>query len=299
MDRIYNKILYEYENTITRINRLSIKLMRQPTVIGMSETIHTIKDRRASIARFGDGEFDIIFGRAQGFQGKNGELGNRLRKILKCNGKSDRFLVGIPDCFGGLNQFTEPAQCHWRIRLDKERIKWVRCLNTKYPYYQAQITRFYFDWADKSQCIKWYNGLRDIWNGENILLVEGELSRVGVGNDLFDNAALVRRILCPAKNAFDYYDKILKTICEYANEKDLILMALGPTATVLAYDLFQEGYWAVDAGHIDLEYEWMKRGVKEKISIAGKYVNEVKNGNIVSEISDKQYCKEIIAKIGC
>lgn len=298
MGRIRNKLLYEKEKALTRINRFSVHFMSQPTVIGMSDTILAIKERRASIARYGDGEFDIILGRTEGFQKKDLELSKRLRGILTKNDLSERFLVAVPDCFGDLSQFNEKAQFHWRIRLDKERIKWVRCLNTKAPYYQAQITRFYFDWADKSQCNDWYTGLKSIWNHEDVLLVEGELSRVGVGNDLFDNAATVRRILCPAENAFDCYEEILETICKHAKPSDLIFMALGPTATVLAYDLFQRGYWAVDAGHIDLEYEWMKLGATEKVKISGKYVNEVKNGNMVDAIQDEEMLSQVVAKVG-
>lgn len=298
MGRIRNKLLYEKEKALTRINRFSVHFMRQPTVLSMSETIAAVKKRRASIARFGDGEFDIIFGRAQGFQNRNKELSKRLREVLKKNHISDRFLVALPDCFGDLSQFREAAQIHWRIRLDKERIKWVRCLNTKAPYYQAQITRFYFDWADKSKCNDWYMGLKNIWDKENVLMVEGELSRVGVGNDLFDNAKSVRRILCPAENAFERYDNILEAICRHAKRTDLIFMALGPTATVLAYDLFLKGYWAVDAGHIDVEYEWMKVGAQEKIKIAGKYVNEVKDGNIVEQSDDKLFLSQVIERVG-
>ena len=298
MGRIRNKILYEKEKALTWINHLSMYWMHQPRVFGMSDTILAIKERRASIARYGDGEFDIIFGRTQGFQKKDLELSKRLREILTKNDLSERFLVAIPDCFGDLSQFREAAQVHWRIRLDKERIKWVRCLNTKAPYYQAQITRFYFDWTDKSKCNDWYTGLKGIWDNEDVLLVEGELSRVGVGNDLFDNAASVRRIHCPAENAFDYYEEILETICNNAKPSDLIFMALGPTATVLAYDLFQRGYWAIDAGHIDLEYEWMKLGTTEKVKISGKYVNEVKNGNMVDSIPDKEMLSQVVAKVG-
>lgn len=298
MGKIKNKLLYEKEKTYTRINSLSVHLMRQPTVIGMSETISTIKNRRASIARYGDGEFDIIFGRTEGFQKKDLELSKRLRMVLKKNSISNRFLVAIPDCFGDLSQFHEKAQIHWKIRLDKERIKWVRCLNTKAPYYQAQITRFYFDWADKSKCKDWYAGLKNIWDHEDVLLVEGEFSRVGVGNDLFDNASSVRRILCPAENAFDCYDEILETICNHAKPSDLIFMALGPTATVLSYDLFQRGYWAVDVGHIDLEYEWMKLGTTEKVKIEGKYVNEVKDGTMVEVVQDEEMLSQVVAKVG-
>ena len=299
MGLIINKFLYEKEKFLARINASSIRWMRQPTIIGMDETICAIRDRHASIARFGDGEFDIIFGRTVGFQDQNAGLAKRLKEILLKNDLSERFLVALPDCFGQLDQFTDKAQFHWRIRLDKERIKWVRCLNTSAPYYQAQITRFYYDWADKSNCQRWFNELKSIWDEKNVLLVEGSLSRVGVGNDLFDNATSVRRILCPAENAYSKYDEILNAIIEQADSEDLIIMALGPTATVLAYDLFLKGYWAFDAGHLDLEYEWMKRGVTEKIAIDGKYVNEVKGGNDVEGIFDEDYRKQIIARVGC
>ena len=273
--------------------------MRQPTIIGMDDTIRAIGERHASIARFGDGEFDIIFGRTEGYQNKNFALAHRLREILIKNSLSDKFLVALPDCFGKLDQFIDKAQFHWKRRLDKERIKWVRCLNTSAPYYQAQITRFYFDWADKSNCQRWFRALKSIWDKKNVLLVEGALSRVGVGNDLFDNAMSVRRILCPSENAYSKYDEILKVIIDHASSDDLIIMALGPTATVLAYDLFLKGYWAFDAGHLDLEYEWMKRGVTEKTVIDGKYVNEVKGGNEVENIFDEEYSKQIIARVGC
>lgn len=298
MSVILNKLLYETEKLNTRIQQSSRRWMRQPEVIGMSETISAIKNRRASIARYGDGEFDMIFGRNQGFQPENNLLGLRLRAILKENARSDRFLVALPDCFGSLDHFTPAAQLHWQLRLDKERIKWVQLLNTKAPYYQAQITRFYFDWADKSQCRNWFNGLKAIWENENVLLVEGEKSRVGVGNDLFDNARSVRRLLCPAENAFSRYDDILNEVKNAAAKTDLILLALGPTATVLAYDLFNAGYWAFDAGHIDLEYEWMRLGATEKVRIAGKYVNEVSGGNQVADIEDTLYNSQIIGRIG-
>lgn len=298
MGIIRNKLIYEKEKMVTRFNQGSRKWMRQPTVIGMSQTIAAIKERRASIARYGDGEFDIIFGRTEGYQKKDMALSARLREILKKNDVSDRFLVALPDCFGSLEQFTPPAQFHWQRRLDAERVKWVRMLNTKAPYYQAQITRFYFDWADKSQCPGWYAGLKAIWDNENVLMVEGDKSRVGVGNDLFDNARSVRRLLCPSENAFDRYDEILAAIKAEAKPDDLIFMALGPTATLLAWDLFQAGFWAVDAGHIDLEYEWMRLGATEKVKVAGKYVNEVAGGDQVEDLTDGAYASQIVGRVG-
>lgn len=294
------KTIYDfYEIARYEINEKLIKKIYNPPIItSISETINAIISRRASIARYGDGEFDIIFGRTEGFQRRDLLLSSRLKAILKKNHESDRFLVALPDCFADLSQFIPEAQIHWQLRLNKERWRWYRLLDRRYPYYHAQISRFYHDWADKSQSSRWAEMLKRIWEKRSVLVVEGEKTRMGVGNDLFDSAASIRRILCPAENAFDHYDNILNTVCQYATPDDLILMALGPTATVLAYDLFYRGYQAVDIGHVDLEYEWMKLGTTEKVIIPGRYVNEVKGGDIVSDDGINQtYYKQIIYSV--
>ena len=69
----------------------------------------------------------------------------------------------------------------------------------------------------------------------------------------------------------------------------LILFALGPTATVLAFDLAKEGYQALDMGHFDIEYEWYKRNAKKQEKIANKYTNEVSGGNVTTNVYDKKY----------
>jgi hypothetical protein len=82
------------------------------------------------------------------------------------------------------------------------------------------------------------------------------------------------------------------------NKNILILIALGPTATVLSYDLSRLGYQAIDIGHIDIEYEWFLKNATKKIKIKNKYVNEVDNGlNNFTSIKDRVYYKQIIKKI--
>ena len=96
-----------------------------------------------------------------------------------------------------------------------------------------------------------------MFEGEELLIVEGATSHSGVGNDLFDGAKSIKRIICPSHNAFDKIQEIKEEILEHS-EGRLILLMLGPTAKVLAYQLSQLGYRALDLGHIDSEYEWMK-----------------------------------------
>lgn len=58
------------------------------------------------------------------------------------------------------------------------------------------------------------------------------------------------------------------------------------TATALSYDLTKDGYQAIDIGHIDLEYMWMKMGAKTQCAIPGKYVNEVPFGDVVEQVDN-------------
>ena len=139
--------------------------------------------------------------------------------------------------------------------------------------------------------------MKQIWQDKDIVIVEGKLSRLGVGNDLFDNVKSLKRILCPAENAFDKYDEIFAECLKQPKEK-LFLLALGPTATVLAYDLCNKGYQALDVGHIDICYEWKLRGAIGKIAIPGKYVNEVPDGrDNIEDCTDENYLNSIITKI--
>lgn len=265
-----------------------------PVIKGKEETLSRIIRDKCSIARLGDGEFGLIFGKGLGFQKCEKELSDRLAAVLRAN-DSDRMLIGISEWifYSDFGKYPE-------YRVQNLR----RILNLLVPgktYYSADISRFYKSTPDGSEALNQISLLKQIWNGRNVTIIEGEKSRMGVGNDLFDNVKSIKRILCPAENAFSSYGEIYQAALEKAPKEDLILIALGPTATVLAYDLFLAGYQAIDIGHADISYEWYLRGVKDpngRVAIAGKYVYEAANGREVDDIDDADYAGQIIAKIG-
>ena len=240
------------------------------------ETIEKIVNEGCSITRYGDGEFDMICGTGMNYQKYDEELAKKLEEVL--NSSEDKLLVGINNI------------------IDLE-FKLLKLLSKNKQYYSSNISRFYIDYKDKGFVKEYVRKLRQIWNKKDIIIVEGEQSRLGVGNDLFNNAASIQRIICPSENAFACYGSILAEVKKVKKDR-LILLALGPTATVLAYDLYKAGYIAIDIGHVDIEYEWFLRKATEKIRIENKYVTEVKDGrsNII-DIKDEKYYKEIIAKI--
>ena len=71
------------------------------------------------------------------------------------------------------------------------------------------------------------------------------------------------------------------------------MIALGPAATVLSYDLAKAGYHALDIGHLDIEYEWFLRKATKKINIEDKWVNEVPGNTITENFYDEDYFNQI------
>ena len=74
----------------------------------------------------------------------------------------------------------------------------------------------------------------------------------------------------------------------------LILLMLGPTAKIMAADLAFEGYWAVDIGHIDSEYEWYRMGAAYKIKLKNKHTAEFNFDRDIELQDDDAYAAEIV-----
>ena len=260
-------------------------------------TINKIIKNNSSISRFGDGEFRLIFGKSIHFQKYNNILAKRLVEIINCN--ENNLLVGInlPYQRNILKLFKKKVLRYYQRFIYKYRIKLAKIINKQKLYYSATISRFYIDYENNKRIKNYIKKLKLIWDKKEVLIIEGVKSRLGIGNDLFDNIKSIKRIICPVRNSFDVYDKIIKETLKISKKK-LILIALGPTATILAYDLYKLGYQAIDIGHIDIEYEWYLRKAKKKIRIENKYVGEVINGSKnIKEIKDKNYYSQIISVI--
>lgn len=274
-------------------NKLAKKIITVK-VKSIDESIDQLINSNMSLSRFGDGELVIMNGGNIGFQDSTDELKMRLASIIKF--EHENFMVAIPGTLKEIDlNFTEYARSYWENNLKFARVSWIKHIKLKKEYHNALLTRFYMDYNSKVNSQIWISKLKKIWRGKDIVIIEGTQSRLGVGNDLFLDSKSVRRILAPSKNSFSKYTEILSAVETNVDKSNLILIALGPTATVLAYDLFRLGYRALDIGHIDIEYEWFLKGVKEKINISNKYVNEARNGGDVEECNDSNYMNEVLS----
>lgn len=270
------------------------RLTKTPEVASVDETIEMLIKNECSIARFGDGEIKLVAGRDISFQDATPLAVSKLREVLSSD--TDNMLVGIADIFGDRSRYNEKANEYWRKHLHRFRKIWYKYIIKGKKYYNASMTRQYIALNDRSQGAEIYNSMKKIWEGKDIIFIEGEKSRMGVGNDLFDGAKSIKRIIGPATQAFSKYNEILS----FAQKQDkdvLFLIALGPAATGLAFDLHMKGYQAVDIGHIDVEYEWLLMGVEEKTALKNKMVFEAYGNSVVEDCLDKTYESQIIARI--
>lgn len=271
-------------------------------ILTPQQTIEYIEQQHCSIARFGDGEFDMILSpdKCIGFQNNSQMLVKRLKEVL--GSQDPNLLVCIPYTLNNLwgrTQFSRNFWFYWCQR-DNQR-KRVNDLIHSYHgadkiYGDAQISRPYIAWKTKKNADIMFPRLKGLWAGKDIIIVEGVKTRLGVGNDLFTGAKSIKRILGPATNAFDHLDEILAKI-EEVHTNELIIMALGPTATILAAELSAKGIQAIDIGHVDIEYEWYLCGAKKHDLIPGKFTNEAAQGSNVDDCDDEWYNSQIVAWI--
>lgn len=265
-------------------------------LLNTEASLNLLNKNDFSISRFGDGEFDLINGKCLKFQKYDEHLSLRLKEILAIKEENQNLKICIPCAYNYLKDFNKKSQLFWIMYFKNNRKQLYSLLDKEYQYLDSQITRIYINRKNIRQSEKYFQSWKKIWNGKDLLIVEGEKNRFGVGNDLFANARTVLRILCPAENAFEKYEKIFQTIRDNAKDK-MVLIVLGPTATVLAYDLAKCGIRALDIGNMDMEYEWFLRKASEKVKIEGKYSIEVNDGTVVKDSDDSEYIGQILCTI--
>jgi glycosyltransferase family protein len=237
------------------------------------ETVNKIVYEGMSLSRYGDGEFKWMSGKQHySFQDYSEELGNALNRVLCTH--IDKLLIGIPLGMIDSRKCNIYARMYWKIIQYKYFTPIMKHLDLGRVYSNASITRPYIDYRDREYSRKCFENLKRIWNKRDIVIVEGEKTKLGIGNDLFNNARSIHRIICPAENAFFKLDLIIKSIEHNVPKNTMILAALGPTATILAADLCEKGYQVVDIGHVDVEYIWYLNRSILRDPVEGKFVNE-------------------------
>ncbi|NQG98115.1 SP_1767 family glycosyltransferase [Streptococcus suis] len=255
------------------------------------QSLHYILENSCSVARFGDGEMDIIAGHSIPYQDYDPQLASELSHILGLE-SNERLMVCLSDVFENRERYTEDCSSFWEGHLQYYQDYYRQICKASW-YGSTFISRPYMDLADKSVSANYFRNLKKIWKGRDILIVEGKTSRSGVGNDLFQEAKSIQRIICPSKNAYAQIEDIISAIQTYGQDK-LVLLMLGPTAKVIAYRLSTTTMQCVDIGHIDSEYEWFTMQAQSKIKLQHKHTAEHNFDQDIILTADRDYLQQIV-----
>lgn len=258
-------------------------------VMSIDETIDSMINTDKSLVRFGDGEINIIEGKTTKFQQFDKVLADRLSDILRY--RDDRIMVGIPDIFESLDGYTKKSARFWKEHLFFSRKTYIKYCDAEKLYANAFFSRPYYICKDKTKSGRWFHKMKEIWENKDIVIVEGETTHMGVGNDLLDNTASICRILCPAHNAYLAYDQIREACMEMEKDK-LFLLSVGNTAKLLVLDLVEAGYRVIDIGNIDMEYEWYLQKTMDKTDIP-KHSVVGEEANLREGVQYKEYWKQV------
>ena len=208
--------------------------------LGYLETVEMVSRRRLSLARFGDGEITLACHAYQNikFQKGSPELSRALQDVLSADRPG--LLTAMPGLIVDTTWLTLFAR-YWGVLEEV-------LPETKLWGSSSVSRKSAFTYHGKEIVDAW----RSCWAGRDITIVTGKGSRFEPIDQLFSGAKTLDFVYGPASNAFESIDAIQAEIL--SRERDLVLLSLGPAATVLAARLSDLGLQAIDVGHISNSY---------------------------------------------
>lgn len=248
LNSILDGIKYEIVDEIGSLNKPCIKTP--------NETIEELIVGNSSFCRFGDGEFSLMNGESIGFQKADVRLARRLIEIIQSDVMN--ILIGIPYCYySSVEDLREFPKSFIRTWVARHRSQITSLTLPGKQYFDTACTQLYALY-EAYDFRRYFSQIKEIWQGRDLTIICGESVFNKIDENIFDCAKSVEYQYAPSLNAFEVYDDLFKKAMRI-NKDRLIIIILGPTATVLAFDLAKEGYRALDFGHIAKDYDFYKK----------------------------------------
>ena len=251
---IYN-FLKRNENLITEKEASELDRIKNefPIVLTTSDTLEYIIKNKASMCRYGDAEFDISNqeNNNDAYQTPSDKLSERLHNIIK-HGSGKGLIVCIPPFNSETNNIK-----HYHGELSFWEWYWLNKFNKIKPLIEQNC---YGNSFTTRESVFYENKLTDIkkiWDNRHVVFVYGKNGRFNSEHSIFNNINKKDEILVSPTSAFNDYSNIIEKCLKY-RKNVLFMIAAGPTATVLAFDLWKAGYQALDIGHLPNSYDEYK-----------------------------------------
>lgn len=219
---------------------------RYPSVLTEAQTIERILAEKLSFSRYGDGEFKLCRGASIARQPASPELRRRLHDILQSDSSSS-FAVGIPPSPD--NRITNPVTDAYLRKFYLREWEAVHHMASKTYLSAWAFWPRHWELPD-DDANRLLSTLERLWQNKDVTFVcNKRFKEHSAFAPVFGNAKSHSFVHTPAKNAYSRYDDLLEQAADFSVD-NLFLLACGPTATVLAYDLAAKGYQAIDVGDL-------------------------------------------------
>lgn len=244
----------------------------KPQILDVPSAVKKILDSGKSFCRLGDGECQLMMGRHINFQEYDVELAEKLKQILS-DDETD-CCVGIP------RYYWYPLDDVERNTNEYHKRYYIFNIPPYRKFYNEHLSRkkFYIDaclggyMSQKSLqfCEERFDLLKTLFRGKKLVFVAGETVFRDITYDFFAEAAEKKFISAPRINAWKFFAQIMELCLTYPKDYTFVLI-LGPTATVLAYELSKHGYTAYDVGHLAKDYDAFMKGADRSADAIAKF----------------------------
>lgn len=218
-------------------------------IMSIEETVNYIIHNRISLSRLGDGE--EFWENMAGARCMFPELREKLLKIC-AHGSDKNCLV----CINNFNVDKEDVSLFFRKAyayyysntLTAEKLEMIDFSKAS-DYGDAYAFLFYFKLGDSlEETERKKEEIAKIWENKKVLFVVNKESPIINDKKCFKNTKEKAYVFGPGKDAYSDYSRIISEIKSKYDNSWLVYIEMGALASVLAYELAEEGYQALDMG---------------------------------------------------
>ena len=245
--------LREQSNNKTHNPRFFHKCLNEkiPYITPVLETAQHLLYTNASLARIGDVELQLMMNKSFWKQEASSELSDKLLTILRSNDPT--LMIGLQDFYSGCPQIAEGYAISWNNQTSFRNFVLTHAPLDK-QYFATLISSPYATntWTHCILFDQFYQTLRQVWKDKDLVILRGD-NKQEYQYDIFDTAHHQSIYYAPRYQAWSAYKELKEKLMK-ENADQLFILSIGPTATVLTYDLHQAGRRAFDLGHLSKDY---------------------------------------------
>ena len=180
-----------------------------PRVTGLLATAQYLAFTNRSLLRFGDGEFELIFGYEVPFQKPDPELSRRLNQAF--TSELPELDIAIPDLFNPSTALSNSILHFFYVTRHYE-VKWLlKHVNLNRQYFAAHISSPYVSSID-NHCeliAHTYKYLRDVWKDKDIVILRANNGQV-YDFDVYDTARSQTVLYSIPRGTWAQYEELKK-----------------------------------------------------------------------------------------